>query len=231
MPSAHARSAAARPTRSSASPPKICCRSMLLPRALCGPHPSASVRTVKIYTKTGDGGETALFGGPRVSKSDARVEAYGDVDELNAAVGAARALVEDPEVDAQLALVQEELFSVGAELATLPDAKARAALPPVDPAWTERLERAMDAWDAELPPLRRFVLPGGLRTAAALHVARTVCRRAERRVVALGTQARVAPAVLPYLNRLSDFLFVAARIANARARREEPLWDPRGSEH
>jgi cob(I)alamin adenosyltransferase len=184
---------------------------------------------VKIYTKTGDTGETSLFGGPRVRKSDARVEAFGDVDELNAAVGAARALVEDPEIDAQLAAVQEELFCVGAELATPRDAKARAALPPVDGAWAERLERKIDAWDAELPKLDRFVLPGGMRTAAALHLARTVCRRAERRVVALGT-AEVAPAVLAYLNRLSDFLFVAARVANARARREEPLWRG-GREH
>ncbi len=182
---------------------------------------------MKIYTKTGDAGETGLFGGPRVRKSDARVEAFGDVDELNAAVGAARALVEDPEIDAQLAAVQEELFCVGAELATPRDAKARAALPPVDGAWTERLERTIDLWDAELPPLDRFVLPGGMRTAAALHLARTVCRRAERRVVALGAEAEIAPAVLAYLNRLSDFLFVAARLANTRARREEPLWDPR----
>ncbi len=181
---------------------------------------------MKIYTKTGDAGETGLFGGPRVKKSDARVDAYGEVDELNAAVGAVRAIVEDPEIDAQLARVQEELFCVGAELATPHGAKARSALPPVDAAWAERLEAAIDGWDAELPSLRHFVLPGGTRTAAALHLARTVCRRAERRVVALAAQAEVEPAVLVYLNRLSDFLFVAARIANARARRGEPLWDP-----
>jgi cob(I)alamin adenosyltransferase len=181
---------------------------------------------VKIYTKTGDSGETGLFGGPRVKKSDARVEAYGDVDELNVAVGAARALVEDPEFDGLLANVQEELFCVGVELATPHGAKARGAIPPVDSAWTARLERAMDGWDAELPPLAKFVVPGGTRTAAALHVARTVCRRAERRVVSLAAEVEVEPAVLAYLNRLSDFLFVAARVANHRARREEPLWDP-----
>jgi len=198
----------------------------VLARALCGPDPSDSVRTVKIYTKTGDGGETGLFGGPRVKKSDHRVEAYGAVDELNAAVGAARALVEDPEIDVELAHVQAELFCVGAELATPHGAKARSAIPPVDAAWIARLERAMDGWDAELPALTRFVLPGGTRTAAALHVARTVCRRAERRAVSLAAEVEVDRTVLAYLNRLSDFLFVAARIANRRARRDEPTWDP-----
>ncbi len=185
---------------------------------------------MKIYTKTGDSGETGLFGGPRVSKGDPRVEAYGEVDELNAALGAVRAIVEDPELEAQLAKVQEELFCVGAELATPHGAKARAAIPPVDAAWTARLEAAMDGWDDELPPLSRFVLPGGTRTAAALHLARTVCRRAERRVVSLAAEQELDALVLAYLNRLSDQLFVAARIANHRARREEPTWDPsRGS--
>jgi cob(I)alamin adenosyltransferase len=183
---------------------------------------------VKIYTKTGDAGETGLFGGPRVRKSDLRVEAYGETDELNAAIGAARALVEDPEIDAQLASIQGELFCVGAELATPHGVKARAAIPPVDSAWTARLERAMDSWDRELPALTRFVLPGGTRTAAALHVARTICRRAERRTVTLAAGTEIDPNVLAYLNRLSDFLFVAARLANHRARKEEPLWDPRG---
>jgi cob(I)alamin adenosyltransferase len=182
---------------------------------------------VKIYTKTGDGGDTGLFGGPRVRKDDARVEAYGDVDELNAAVGAARALVEDPEIDRQLARIQEELFCVGAELATPHDARAHSAIPPVDAAWIERLEAAMDAWEGDLAPLTRFVLPGGTRTAAALHLARTVCRRAERRVVSVAAEVEVDAQVLAYLNRLSDFLFVAARLANHRAHREEPQWDPR----
>ena len=181
---------------------------------------------MKIYTKTGDAGETGLFGGPRVRKSAARVEAYGDVDELNAAIGAVRAGVEDPELDAELARVQAELFCVGADLATPSGAKARAAVPAVEPAWIERLARAIDAWEAELPHLTRFVLPGGTRSAAALHLARTVCRRAERRAVALAAEADVSPVVLAYLNRLSDALFVAARIANHRARRDEPTWDP-----
>ncbi len=181
---------------------------------------------MKIYTKTGDRGETGLFGGPRVRKSDPRVEAYGEVDELNAAVGAARAVVEDPEIDRQLGKIQAELFCVGAELATPHGAKARSAIPPVEAAWASRLEEAMDAWDEELPALSKFVLPGGTRAAAALHLARTVCRRAERRVVLLAEAVELDPVVLVYLNRLSDFLFVAARVANHRARREEPLWDP-----
>jgi cob(I)alamin adenosyltransferase len=183
---------------------------------------------VKIYTKTGDAGDTGLFGGPRVSKSDPRVEAYGDVDELNAAIGVVRAGVEAPDLDAELGRIQAELFCVGAELATPHDARARSAIPPVDAAWTARLEAAIDAWEGELPPLTRFVLPGGTRTAAALHVARTVCRRAERRAVALASVVEVDARVLAYLNRLSDLLFVAARLANHRARREETTWDPRG---
>jgi cob(I)alamin adenosyltransferase len=181
---------------------------------------------VKIYTKTGDRGETGLFGGPRVRKSDARVEAYGDVDELNAAVGAARAVVEDPELEQHLARIQDELFCVGAELATPHGAKARSAIPAVEARWTERLEKAIDQWDGELPPLRQFVLPGGTRTAAALHLARCVCRRAERRAVALAEHVELEPDTLSYLNRLSDFLFVAARVANHRAGRRETLWDP-----
>jgi cob(I)alamin adenosyltransferase len=181
---------------------------------------------VKIYTKTGDAGETGLFGGPRVRKSDPRVEAYGEVDELNAAIGAARALVEDPEIDRHLVRIQDELFCVGAELATPHEAKARSAIPRVEAPWAARLEAAIDRWDQELAPLRQFVLPGGTRTAAALHLARCVCRRAERRVVALAGEAEVAPEALAYLNRLSDFLFVAARVANHRARRPEATWDP-----
>jgi cob(I)alamin adenosyltransferase len=181
---------------------------------------------VKIYTKTGDGGETALFGGPRVRKSDHRVEAYGEVDELNAAVGAVRAVVEDPQIERELGMVQAELFTIGAELATPHQARARSAIPAVDPAWVTRLEQAIDAWDGELPPLTSFILPTGTRTAAALHLARCVCRRAERRVVALAAEVEVAPETLSYLNRLSDFLFVAARLANHRSGRAETPWKP-----
>ncbi len=181
----------------------------------------------RIYTRTGDAGETGLFGGGRVSKDDLRVEAYGSVDELNAAVGAVRSLEIDPELDRHLARVQEQLFSVGSHLATPPQARARSAIPPVEAAWSVELEKAIDGWEAELPALTRFLLPGGSRSGAALHVARCACRRAERRVVALHRKARMEEAVLVYLNRLSDFLFVAARVANHRAGAPEVLWEPK----
>ncbi len=182
---------------------------------------------MKIYTKSGDGGETGLFGGGRVRKDDDRVEACGEVDEACAALGAARAALDDPELDAELRRIQDELFCVGAELASPHGVKARAVVPTVEARWAERLEQAMDGWDAELPTLHQFVLPGGTPGAAALHLARAVCRRAERRVVALAARAEVDPAVLVYLNRLSDLLFVAARLANHRAGQGEPLWDPK----
>jgi len=182
---------------------------------------------MKIYTKTGDGGETSLFGGGRVGKDHLRVEAYGTVDELNAALGSARAIGAEPELDGHLGRVQEQLFALGADLATPREARARGSIPPVEPAWTEALERAMDGWDEELPPLTAFVLPGGSPLAAALHVARAVCRRAERRVVSLAHAAEVDPRLLVYLNRLSDFLFVAARVANRRGGVAEVQWAPR----
>jgi cob(I)alamin adenosyltransferase len=181
---------------------------------------------MKIYTKSGDAGETGLFGGPRVGKDDARVEAYGEVDELNAALGVARARGGDAELEALLAATQDHLFTVGAELATPAGAKARSVLRPVDPAWTAELESAIDRFEAELPPLRQFVLPGGSPLAAALHLARAVCRRAERRVVTLHHREPVAAELLAYVNRLSDFLFVAARIANHRAGVAEHVWAP-----
>ncbi len=179
----------------------------------------------KIYTKTGDAGETGLLGGGRVPKDELRVDAYGTVDELNAAVGWARSQGRDPEIDRHLARVQEELFSVGAELATSHGAGARAA-PPLGEGPARALEGAIDAWQAELPPLRSFLLPGGASPGAALHLARCVCRRAERRAVKLHRQAALDPQLLVYLNRLSDFLFVAARVANHRAGVTETLWAP-----
>jgi cob(I)alamin adenosyltransferase len=182
---------------------------------------------MKIYTKTGDGGETSLFGGGRVPKDDARVEAYGAVDELNATVGVARSLSPDPEIECDLARIQSELFSVGAELATPHENKAHEAIPVLDAGWTLALEQRMDAWDQELPPLTSFVLPFGSRLATALHVARATCRRAERRSVALSHLAAIDPAVVVYLNRLSDFLFEAARVANLRAGVSETPWQPR----
>ncbi|HEU4384219.1 MAG TPA: cob(I)yrinic acid a,c-diamide adenosyltransferase [Anaeromyxobacteraceae bacterium] len=182
---------------------------------------------MKIYTKAGDAGQTSLYGGGKVHKDDPRVEAYGEVDELSAAVGLARALGTDPEVDRQLVRVQDELLCVGADLATPSDSKVRSSLPPVEAAWAEELERTIDAWEKELPALTEFLLPGSSRAAAALHLARTICRRAERRAVALKRQTAVSPAVLVYLNRLSDFLFVAARLQAKREGAAETVWDPK----
>ena len=182
--------------------------------------------TMNIYTRTGDRGETGLFGGGRVPKDDRRVEAYGDVDELNAALGLARAIELMPRIDEVLVPVQRDLFAIGALLAT-PDrdkmheqlAKAR-----VDEARVAELEAAIDAGEAELEPLRAFILPGGTPKAAALHVARTVCRRAERRVVTLAHVVEIPSLVVMYLNRLSDLLFVLARVANRRAGAGEVTW-------
>jgi cob(I)alamin adenosyltransferase len=179
---------------------------------------------VKIYTKSGDAGETSLFDNSRVSKADARVDAYGEVDELNAALGAARAAGVDDDLRALLESIQKELFAVGARLA---DPSSRIAGRITKAAVTEaavtRLEEAIDTLDAELPPLTKFILPGGSPAGAQLHLARTVCRRAERRVIALGTDA-VEPLVVIYLNRLSDLLFVMARAANRRAGTAEVEW-------
>jgi cob(I)alamin adenosyltransferase len=179
---------------------------------------------VKIYTKTGDAGETSLFDNTRVSKSDARVDAYGEVDELNACLGAARAALDDVDLEQVLVLIQRELFAVGARLA---DPSSRIAGRVTKAAVSEdavpRLEATIDRLEQELPPLRRFILPGGAAGGALLHLARTVCRRAERRVVALGPDA-VEGVVLVYLNRLSDLLFVMARAANRRAGIIEIEW-------
>lgn len=172
---------------------------------------------MKIYTRAGDAGQTGLFGGPRIRKDADRLEAYGTVDELNACLGLARAEGPAPEMDKVLERVQNELFDVGAELATLDPAGRGTLL--IGPAHAEALEQAIDRFEESLPPLRQFVLPGGSRLAAALHVARTVCRRAERRIVTLINNAEepVSPAILVYLNRLGDLLFVLARRANDEA--------------
>jgi cob(I)alamin adenosyltransferase len=179
---------------------------------------------VKIYTKTGDTGETSLFGNSRVSKADERVDAYGEVDELNATLGAARAAGVSADLAEMLETIQKELFAVGARLADpsrrIADRVTKAAVQDAD---IERLEQAIDRLEGELEPLRRFILPGGALPGALLHVSRTVCRRAERRVVALGPDA-VEPIVIVYLNRLSDLLFVMARVANRRAGVPESEW-------
>ncbi len=182
--------------------------------------------TLKIYTRTGDEGDTGLFGGGRVSKDDPRVEAYGEVDELNAAIGMARSVEMMPRVDEVLAPLQRDLFAIGALLATPDHDKMREQLTKarIDDERIAELERAIDAGEAELEPLRAFILPGGTPKAAALHVARTVCRRAERRVITLQRTVPLPQLAIIYLNRLSDLLFVLARVANKRAGAGEVTW-------
>jgi cob(I)alamin adenosyltransferase len=183
---------------------------------------------VKIYTRTGDTGETGLFDGTRVLKSDSRVATYGDVDELNAWLGLARSmLAHEGELAEMLVEIQRDLFAVGARLADpshrIADRVAKATVGPAD---IVRLERWIDMLESLLPPLRRFILAGGSNAGATLHVARTVCRRAERAMVALraGDEAAVEPALLIYVNRLSDLLFVMARVANFRDDTTEIEW-------
>jgi cob(I)alamin adenosyltransferase len=182
---------------------------------------------MKIYTRTGDRGKTGLFGGVRVDKDDIRVEAYGTVDETNAAIGAARALGLSPVVDAVLTRVQEDLFVLGAELATAPDKVERLGFPLLGSSDVERLEQAIDAAELGLAPLKSFILPGGSTAAAALHLARTVCRRAERRLLTAAKAATVRSELVVYLNRLSDLLFVLARTANHDAGIADVPWTPR----
>lgn len=179
---------------------------------------------MRIYTKTGDAGETSLFDNTRVSKADPRVDAYGDVDELNACLGAARAAGVDDQIGALIESLQKDLFALGARLAD-PSARIapRVQKAVIGPDAVERLEKAIDGLEAELPPLRRFILPGGSTAGSLLHLARTVCRRAERRIIALGPDA-VEPVVIVYVNRLSDLLFVAARAVNHRTGLPEIEW-------
>jgi len=181
---------------------------------------------VKIYTRTGDTGDTGLFGGGRVAKDHVRVAAYGDVDELNAVLGVARASGPHAAYDPLLEQVQRDLFSIGGLLATPDPDKVKAAIAKaeVPPSRIEEFERVMDAADGELPPLRAFILPGGTAHASALHHARTVCRRAERSVVRLGHEAEVPALLVVYLNRLSDLLFTLARLANHRAGVPDQTW-------
>ena len=190
-------------------------------------HRYFSRMTIKIYTKTGDEGDTGLFGGGRVGKDHPRVEAYGDIDELNAVLGMARAVEMMPRIDEVLVPVQRDLFAIGALLATPNRDKMREQLQKarVDDDRIAQLERAIDDGEHELEPLRAFIVPGGTPKAAALHVARTVCRRADRRVVHLRKdEADIPQLVVIYLNRLSDLLFVLARVANRRAGAGEVTW-------
>jgi len=171
---------------------------------------------MKLYTRTGDDGTTALFGGRRVRKDALRVEAYGAVDETNAALGMARSQGLDGELDKVLADLQRDLFDVGADLATPHDAPARAALRTIDEGDVAALEALIDRFDAEVDPLRQFIVPGGHASSAALQFARAVCRRAERAGVTLMAEEEVNALALRYLNRLSDLLFAMGRVANAR---------------
>lgn len=179
---------------------------------------------MKIYTRTGDKGETGLFGGARVSKSDTRVAAYGEIDELNSVIGLARAQGLDAAVDGLLARVQLELFDLGAELATVPGKLDKLDLPRIEEEEVKRLETAIDRFEADLAPLKTFILPGGSAGAAQLHVARCVCRRAERGVVALASVSEVRAEAVHYLNRLSDLLFTLARHANHRVGVADVPW-------
>ena len=178
---------------------------------------------MKIYTRDGDGGETSLYGGQRVLKDALRVQTYGTVDECNAALGFALTQLTDPEIRETVLRVQGELFEVGADLAT-PLSRGET-VPRVRAEQTARLEAEIDRFEEELEPLRHFILPGGSPGGAALHLARAVCRRAERHLVTLEQTEDINPEALRYLNRLSDHLFVLARLANHRARTSEMIWE------
>ena len=181
----------------------------------------------KLYTRVGDGGETALFGGRRVPKNHLRVAAYGTIDELNSALGLVVSFTRQKSVVDVLHTIQNELFNIGAELAsdqTPRRGKKATAAFQLDPDKTKWIERLIDEYDARVPPLRTFILPSGPASATSLHLARTICRRAEREVVSLAQEESVNPAVLAYLNRLCDLLFVMARYLNKAARRKELTW-------
>jgi cob(I)alamin adenosyltransferase len=180
---------------------------------------------MKIYTRTGDDGTTGLIGGSRVPKCDPAIESYGTIDELNASLGVA-AVVADAELAGWLREIQAELFTIGSNLAVPATGKpaAAATIPSVNEAWIGRLETQIDAADTMLPRLQNFILPGGTELAARLHLARTVCRRAERLLVSLAAERAVQPAIITYVNRLSDWLFVQARRANHLAGQPDVPW-------
>jgi cob(I)alamin adenosyltransferase len=178
-----------------------------------------------LYTRGGDRGETSLFGSGRVQKDSLRVEAYGTIDELNSCLGVAIACCEHPEMAAALKTIQSKLFTAGADLATDMEAETQGKMiPRIGRSDTDELERLIDALQAELPPLRSFILPGGTRLSAAIHLARAVCRRAERRVVELARSEKVNQEMVPFLNRLSTYLFNLAREANLLAGQADEVW-------
>ncbi|HTM19533.1 MAG TPA: cob(I)yrinic acid a,c-diamide adenosyltransferase [Kofleriaceae bacterium] len=187
------------------------------------------VRINRVYTKAGDAGQTALIGGDRVGKDSLRVECYGTVDELMAVIGLVRTALEGsaagPRLLPTMARIQNELFNLGSLLAT-PDAERRAKAPPIEARHIEALEAEIDELNDVLPELRSFVLPGGGWAASYLHLGRTVCRRAERLMVRLAAAEAIGDTLIPYINRLSDALFVFARWAVLAEGRPEPLWEP-----
>jgi cob(I)alamin adenosyltransferase len=190
------------------------------------------VRLNRIYTKAGDGGQTRLVGGQKVNKDALRIEAYGTVDELSSCIGLARTALCDPGAPAEagglegtLRRIQNELFNLGSDLATMPEDR-HPRQPVIEERHVTALEREIDEWNETLPELRSFILPGGGWVASYLHLARTVCRRGERLVVRLGASEPVSPQAIPYLNRLSDALFVMSRHASRIYRQPEPLWEP-----
>jgi cob(I)alamin adenosyltransferase len=190
------------------------------------------VRLNRIYTKAGDGGQTRLVGGQKVAKDSLRIESYGTVDELSCCIGLARTALELPDAPADAAVlaavlrrIQNELFNLGSDLATLPEDR-HPQQPVIEERHVTALEREIDDWNQHLPELRSFILPGGGWVATYLHLARTVCRRAERMVVRLRAAEAIGPQVIPYLNRLSDALFVMSRHASRIYAQPEPLWEP-----
>ncbi|HET6280227.1 MAG TPA: cob(I)yrinic acid a,c-diamide adenosyltransferase [Polyangia bacterium] len=190
------------------------------------------VRLNRIYTKAGDGGQTRLVGGQKVNKDALRIEAYGTVDELSSCIGLARTALCDPSapaeagaLEATLRRIQNELFNLGSDLATMP-ADRHPQQPVIEERHVTALESEIDQWNDTLPELRSFILPGGGWVASYLHLARTVCRRGERLVVRLGASEPVSPQAIPYLNRLSDALFVMSRHASRIYGQPEPLWEP-----
>ncbi|MFM8839977.1 MAG: cob(I)yrinic acid a,c-diamide adenosyltransferase [bacterium] len=179
---------------------------------------------MKIYTKTGDDGTTGLFGGKRVTKYSERIESYGTVDELNAVIGIVLTLDVDSTLKQHLNMISSLLFTVGSDLATPQDASVKSSTPSVSEDHVTQLEQWIDAYQEHLPALKNFILPGGSPAGAHLHLARTVCRRAERAIVALKQVEEINPTVLRFINRLSDYLFVAARYANAKAGIDDIEW-------
>ena len=186
------------------------------------------VRLTRIYTRGGDTGHTSLGGGQRVPKDSLRIEAYGTVDELNSVIGVAVAAGLHESMHDQFFVIQQVLFNLGSDLCILEADKERMPVPQIEPRHVEQLEGWIDAWNEELEPLKSFILPGGDLPSAHLHVARTVCRRAERITLALSREEPIGAQVIPYLNRLSDLLFVAARYQSKVSGKGDVLWDSRG---